>query len=310
MIQAESARRSTRWQPLLFLVICLSVFYLATGLAKAAQQAITMTPTSVSPVINPGSSQHGSFKVINQGKTAFKFITYAAPYRVSGEDYTPEFTVLPTAPNITGWFNFSAPGGTVEPNQAVTIGYTITIPENVQPGGYYAAAFAETQYPKAANSIVLNERVGELFYIQVAGPVVKKGEMLTWKSGFFQKPPLTSVIRLQNSGSIHFPSTIKLTVKDILGHTKYQLTTQKELLPQTIRRVTIPWDKTPSIGLFKVSGDVTFLNQHQKLSTKWVLVMSNTARLIVLIILVPLILLLAARYFYIPRRRAKTNHRR
>jgi len=275
------------------------------GVAYAAPQDITMTPTSVSPVINPGSVYHGSFQVIDQGKTGYKFLAYATPYRVNGEDYTPDFTVLPTAPNISSWLNFSAPGGNINPGQMITINYTVSVPENTQPGGYYAAAFAETQYPKVANSVTLNERVGELFYIEVAGPVVKKGELLTWQSNFLQKPPLTATMRLQDSGSINYPATIQLNVRDILGHSKYSLYTAKELLPQTIRKVVVPWNKTPSIGLFKVTGSVSFLNQHKTLPTKWVLVMSSTVRLIIISTLVLVILLVVVFPKYLSRRRTR-----
>lgn len=285
--------------------ILLTVCFAAPSLAFAAQQDITLTPTTTSPIIDPGSVYHGSFQVVNQGKTGYKFLVYSTPYRVNGEDYTPEFTVLPTAPNISSWLNFSEPGGTINPDQTVTINYTISVPENTQPGGYYAAAFAETQFPQVANSITLNERVGELFYIEVAGPVAKKGELLTWQSNFLQKPPLTSTIRLQDSGSINFPATIRVNVRDILGQTKFSLYTVKELLPQTIRKITIPWNKTPSIGLFRVSGSVSYLNQTNQLPTKWVLVISPTIRLILVIVVVVALLLVAVQFLYHRRKRTK-----
>jgi hypothetical protein len=274
----------------LAVVVFLAGFWFSAGIARAAPQDITMTPTSVSPVINPGSVYHGSFQVINQGQTGYNFIVYATPYRVNGEAYTPVFTVLPSAPDIASWLNFSIPGGHINPSQSLNVNYTVTVPENVQPGGYYAAAFAETQYPKNAAGITLNEQVGELFYIEVAGPVVKTGKLLTWSSSFFQKPPLTSTIRLEDNGSINFPATIHLQVKDILGHTKYSLLTTKQLLPQTIRRITMPWSGTPSIGLFKVTGTVSFLNHSQTLPTKWVLVMSSKVRWAVLAVVILIIL--------------------
>ncbi|MGH7234540.1 MAG: hypothetical protein ACREF7_03815, partial [Candidatus Saccharimonadales bacterium] len=239
------------------------------------------------------------------GKTGYKFLVFSTPYRVNGEDYTPDFTVLPTAPNISSWLNFSSPGGSISPGQTMTISYTISVPENTQPGGYYAAAFAETQFPKVANSITLNERVGELFYIEVAGPVVKSGKLLTWQSSFLQSPPLTSTLRLQDSGSINFPATIQYKVEDILDNTKYSLYTVKELLPQTIRRVTMPWTKTPSIGLFKVGGTVSFLNQHTTLPTRWVLIMSSTARIVIVSVLIVVVLLVAL----YPKFRAKWRAR-
>ena len=278
---------------LLFIaVFAIFLFIVSVNKALAAPQDITMTPTTASPVVNPGSEYKGSFQVINQGKSGYKFLVYATPYRVSGEDYNPEFTVLPSAPNISSWLNFSSPGGYINPGQTATIHYTISVPENTQPGGYYAAAFAETQFPKVGNSITLNERVGELFYIQVAGPVAKKGELITWQSNFLQKPPLTSTIRIKDDGNIHFPADIHYNIQDIFGNNKYSLHTVKELLPQTIRRITIPWTKTPSFGLFKVNGTVSFLGQTHNLPTHWILVMSNTVRLTVLIIVIILVLVI------------------
>jgi hypothetical protein len=300
---------SAYWVRFVAALVFLASVCIVPATAYAASQDITMTPTSVSPIINPGAIYNGAFQVIDQGKTGYKFLVFATPYRVNGEDYTPEFTILPTAPNISSWLNFSAPGGDINPGQSITIKYTISVPENTQPGGYYAAAFAETQFPQVANSITLNERVGELFYIQVAGPVVKEGKLLTWQSNFLQKPPLTSTIRLQDSGSINYPATIQFKVEDILGHTKYSLYTIKELLPQTIRLVTMPWDKTPSIGLFKVTGTVSFLNQHKTLPTKWVLVMSSMVRLIVISTLV-IVILLAVFYPKHQLRRRKKRFKR
>ena len=287
-------------------LIFLSAFGLAPAVAHAIPQVITITPTSVSPVIDPGGTYKGSFQVLDQGSSSYKFLAYPTPYRVSGEDYTPEFTFLPTAPDAGSWLNFSVPGGYIKPGQSVTINYTISVPQNTLPGGYYAAAFAETQIAAKTNGVTLNERVGELFYIQVAGPVVKKGSLLSWSSGILQKPPLTSALRIQDNGSIHFPTQITYVIKDIFGHPKYTLNTDKELLPQTIRRITLPWNKSPSIGLFKVTGTVKFLGQEKTMPTKWVLVMSSAVRLITLaLMLIVLVFLVVIRPRYLSKRRAK-----
>jgi hypothetical protein len=298
-------KRSYGWPVLAGLLFC-AVLALIPGIARALPQDITMTPTSTDAVINPGDTYHGSFQILNQGQTSYTFHVYATPYHVSGEAYTPEFTILPTAPNVTSWFNFSQAEGRISPGQSVTIDYTIILPKTTPPGGYYAAAFAETQYPKSTktSSITLNARVGEIFYIQAAGPVAKKGELLTWQSNMFQQPPLTSTVRLQNDGGVHYKADIRYNIRDIFGHLKYRLHTSKEVLPQTIRRVSIPWNKTPTIGLFKVDGTVDFLGQHKVLPAKWVLVMSSTA-IIISIAVIVLIIALPTLY-----RRRKTKKSR
>jgi len=276
-------------------VVVLASVLAARGSAGAAPQVITMTPTSLDRVIQPGGSYNGSFRILNQGQSSYVFHVYAAPYSVKGEDYTPDFIPLPGKPDVASWFTFSAKTIHINPGQTVTVNYTVNMPKNTPPGGYYAAAFAETKLPPKPNSVVLNERVGELFYLQAAGPVAHKGKVLTWQSGLFQAPPLTSALRLENDGGAHYPATVNYQVQDIFGHNKYKLKTVKEVLPQTIRRLTIPWKATPAIGIFKVKGTVSFLNQKQTLPTKWVLVMSTTIRIILLIIIGLIILFVVFR---------------
>jgi hypothetical protein len=273
-------------------------FSFGVSTVYAAPQDITLSPTSVSQVIKPGATYNGSFQVIDQGQTGYNFQIYGTPYHVSGENYTPDFTPIPNAPNVISWFKFSISSSHINPGQSIKVNYTISLPKDTLPGAYFAVAFAQTNYPKVPNTITLNERVGTIFYLQAAGPVVQKGELLTWQSGIFQESPITSIIRLEDSGALNYPATIQVNVKDIFGQSKYSLHTIKQVLPQTIRRVTISWDKAPSLGIFKVSGSVNFLNHTHTLSTKWVLVMSRTVRIYLIAIVVILILILVARIIY------------
>lgn len=266
--------------------ILLTSLVVNTHSVQALSQSITITPTSSSPVINPGESSKGTFQVVNQGESQYPYSVYATQYRVSGQDYTPDFTNLPDTSSVDKWFDISSSGGTIEPGKSATIGYTISVPANTAPGGYYAAIFAQSNFTKpASGGISLNQRVGEIFYIQVAGPVVEKGRVTSWVSKFFQKPPISAGVSLENSGGLHYPAGIEIFIKDIFGHSKYTIRTTKEVLPQTIRKVPFSWDKSPSIGLFKISGRVTIYDKDYQLQTRWVLVMSQTVRLIMISVL-------------------------
>ena len=293
--------------PLFASLTVLATLVFSGGVAHAAPQAITMTPTSASPVITPGTVYSGSFQVINQGESSYAFTVYAAPYHVSGEDYTPDFTALPNTTSVDKWFTLSSSGGHINAGQTATINYSISVPKNTVPGGYYATLFAQTQYPKTANSITLNERVGEIFYLQAAGPVTQAGKVVSWGAGVFQKPPLSAAVRLENNGGVHYPATIRVNVRDIFGRSKYGLYTVKEILPQTIRRSVITWNKAPAIGIFKVTGSVNFLNKTVPLSTQWVLVMSQSVRTGLLVVVVLVILFAAARFIYRRRQTKKAS---
>ncbi len=283
----------------------LSVFYFGIQVVSAAPEVLTISPTSIRPDINPGSVKTGSFEAINQGQQGYNVIIYAAPYSVKSENYTPDFLPIPGAPSVASWLHFSQTSATIQPNQTLTIDYTLTVPANTPAGGYYAVAFVETQAPKNVTGVIVNEQVGEIFYIQVAGPVVQSGKVLSWSSPFLQKPPLTYSLRLENSGGLHYFSNISIIVKDIFNSPKFTLNTQKVVLPQTIRQISDNWTKTPSLGFFKVTGTVTILGHNHKLPTKYVLVMSQTVRYIFVIIGILLVLAVIARLLFSRKRRKK-----
>jgi hypothetical protein len=285
----------------------ISVFIIINKPASALTQDLTVSPTAFYLDIKPGGQYSGSFNIINQGDKSYDFKTYVDPYSVTGEDYTPDFNVISTGPNASNWVTLSTNQSKIVPSQIIKISYTIHIPTNVLAGGYYAVAFAETNNPAATEGVTINERVGALFYIEVAGNVVNKGSVLTWQSKFLQKPPLTSEFRIQDSGSVHFVANFQYKISDIFGGAKYVVNGQKTLLPQTIRRFTFIWPKTPSIGLFKISGSISYLNHTYKLGTKYVLVLSNSARIYTLIIII--ILIMALITYRVIKHKKKKVHR-
>lgn len=165
--------------------LAAAVFVLASLLipaaapALAAEESLTITPTTVNRVVQPGSLNTGSFQLLNQGKTGYTFTIYPEPYRVDGEDYTPDFTLLPGTTKVSDWFQFSVLNGYIAPGQAINVDYTIVVPRGIAPGGYYAVAFAQTQpqVAPATSNIVINERVGEIFICRSPGRWRKRAKL-------------------------------------------------------------------------------------------------------------------------------------
>jgi hypothetical protein len=297
--------KKTAFYPVVAVFLLASIWFGLKSSASAADETLTLTPSTVKPVIKPGATATGSFQIINQGQGDYPLHVYAAPYSVHNEAYTPDFSPVPGQPDVASWLHFSTAESTVQPGQTLTVNYTLAVPTGTAPGGYYAVAFAQTQTSQAKQGVVVNERVGEIFYIQVAGPVKQSGKVLSWASPFLQKPPLTANLRLENDGGLDYSSNLHLVVRDLFGHAKYTLNTQKEVLPRTIRRIPDVWTKTPSLGLFKVNGTATILGKTHKLPTKYVLVVSQTIRKVFLVIIIVLIALGVGRF--IMRRRAKKH---
>lgn len=271
-------------------VTVLSMVSPALAAQTASVQSITISPTSTTPTVDPGSSKAGSVKVLNGGTDPITADLSVTPYRVTGEDYDQSFTALPGAPNVTDWIKLAKTSTEIAGNSQQDIDYTINVPAGTQAGGYYAVVFAQTKAaPAPKTGVVVNQRVGTIFYITVSGDVKTEGHVLTWKTAGLQKPPLSAALRVSNTGNNHFPVKLTATVKDIFGRTKYTQETTKEVLPQTIRNIGISWAGTPPVGIVKVGGTIEYLGQTQTLPSHYVLVASTTVRLAALLFVVAVI---------------------
>jgi hypothetical protein len=167
------------------------------------------------------------------------------------------------------------------PGKSESISYSINVPANTPAGGYYAAIFAQSNansLQKSGSQIQASYRVGELFYIDVAGKVVNSGKIASWSASFLQSNQLKATLRIEDSGALHFLSSDHIEFKSIWGSDNYNANLTRFVLPQTIRKVDVSWAKPPAFGLYRISGTATTIGT-QKLSNHYVLVVSTSIRI-------------------------------
>lgn len=246
----------------------------------AASGGLTISPTSVDVTVAPGGTYKGEMLVMNQGQLDVGYNVYATPYSVTGEEYKPYFSPIPGAVDITKWFSFDKNGNdSLKIGNQESIPYTITVPKNTGAGGYYATIFAETA-DKGSAGVITKKRVGMIIYLRVSGSVKEAGSIDSWSVGWIQQAPLTADVKIANSGSVHFKANVHVTVSDLFGSQKFSYQREPEILPQKLRDVPISWENGASYGLFKVSGEVTYLNKTEQLPTRYVFVANTFMRLL------------------------------
>ncbi|HSD56442.1 MAG TPA: hypothetical protein VLA92_04805 [Candidatus Saccharimonadales bacterium] len=265
--------------------VCLSLAGINSKTASALSGGLTISPTSIDKQIAPGGSYKGEVLVINQGDDSFAYKMYASPYSVSGEEYKPYFTPVKGAVDVTKWITFDSNGSTIKPGSQNTIPVTISIPKGIGAGSYYAALFAETE-DKGASGVITRKRVGTVVYIRVTGNATEKGGVDSWNVPFMQQDPFKAALKLDNTGSVHYQASVKVTVSDLFGNPKYIYERQPKVLPQKVRSLPIAWDKGAKFGLFKVTGEVNYFNNTESLPTKYVFIASPIYRFITAGILV------------------------
>jgi hypothetical protein len=113
---------------------------------------------------------------------------------------------------------------TVQPNTAVIVPFTITVPKNARPGDHSAGIVAAyTQGGNGKKSVTLEQRVGSRIYVRVAGPLRPElstsGEVLTFHGGKnpFGGGGATVGFDLKDSGNTRVSAVPRFTVTGPFG---------------------------------------------------------------------------------------------
>ena len=239
--------------------------------AAAGGQSITMTPPSTQLTIDPGSSSTSSFKVINNGNDSYAVNTSVSPYSVTGEAYDPGFTQLPGTTDVASWVHVSATHTTAQAHKTLEIPYTVTVPAATAPGGYYAVIFAETAPldPSAASGVIPHNRVGDILYITVSGPVTNSGTTTVTPLSHIQVGnQIPMEILVANTGGVHFLSTAVFGVQGSDGKEVYKGTFDRYVLPNTKRLISTSWTPSAPIGFYKVTATATVAGKPTSITTQ------------------------------------------
>lgn len=248
--------------------------------ADAPSQAITLSPASTEITVDPGATALKTLDVINSGSETFKVALSSAPYHVSGVAYDPQFTQIPGTVDASEWVHLSTTDATVSGYKVLTITYTVQVPKNTAPGGYYAVVFAETSTDDVKTGVVSHNRVGNILYITVNGSIKDggslKGDALPLVH-FLGSIPIGTTI--SNSGGTHFITKAEYSVTSFNGNKVFTSSNERYVLPQTEREISAPWTPQSMIGIFTVhrsatiNGKVTTLpDQKIYVVNPWVLI--------------------------------------
>ncbi len=232
---------------------------------QAQTQAITLSPASTDVKVDPGGTFSKSVDVINSGPNALNANLYVDPYYVSGENYDPRFTQLPGTVDASKWVKLSLTKSVVKGYKVLTVPYTIQVPKNTVPGGYYAVIFAETSNDNATG-VVPRSRVGDILYITVNGTIKSGGDIVANQLPsivFGGSVPIGA--KISNNGGAHFVTTATYSVTDISGKEVFKASLERYVLPQTERNVSTPWSPQSLFGLYTVHRSATIAGTSKSL---------------------------------------------
>jgi hypothetical protein len=261
---------------------------LASPATAAAEplQGITASPFSQDITLAAGGKYSGSIEISNPGNTEYDFTVSSAPYSVVGEDYAQQFSARPDLVDASKWFTFPVAKYHLKPGQQVPVQFNVQAPADIAGGGYYAVIFAQAG-ALPGPGVRGQKRVGVITNMTVGGNIRREGRLAGFSVPLLQTDsPLRADVRVQDTGNVHFESTVDVSAKDLFGNVKWQQQAVHTIMPQTTRKISLQWTKSPSFGLFHVTGTIKYLDRTEKLPSRWTLMLSANAFLIIIAVLV------------------------
>ena len=238
------------------------------------ENAFTLLPMSQNFTLDPGGTYTGSITIVNpvNSTSDFSYSVSVSPYNVIGEDYQADISNVSTFSEIANWITISEPTGTIAPNEAREVEFTINVPDDAYAGGQYATIMVTSDPQKQdSENVSVNNifALASIIYANVSGEVTHEGSIIENNvPEFSTTTPVSVSALLDNHGNIHETAIVALNVtNNITGEKIFPADEDQNnhfseiIMPDTTRYVTRQIDNLPVLGIVKVEQTIYYNNE-------------------------------------------------
>jgi len=232
----------------LFLLIVCIVFL---GIADSVS-AVVIAPTVFDQIkIEPGLTQVEQILIYNDSPTEKVFSLSPINFVSENEDGVPKFT--DSENGLASWISPIENSIVLEPDEEAEFNFEISVPESVEPGGYYAAVFVTEQNIGQEEGVGVTSNVGSLLLVEVVGEIMEAASLVEFEvmNSFTNRLPIEFYTRIENSGTVHFKPSGFIKIKNIFDVEVASIPVnpvEGNVLPNTTRRLETFWIKDLDIN--------------------------------------------------------------
>jgi hypothetical protein len=235
---------------------------LGMGMVQNAY-ALTVSPAKIEITADPGQAVIGEIELFNEQDEVKTFFVSYENFESRGDTGAPYFTG--SEGGLATWIT-TVPEVTLAPGERVQIPYTISIPENTRPGGYFSAIFWGSQPLEGAGGgeVAIGGKVGVLILLRVSGDVDESAGLASFgalqNKRFFSMLPVSLEYNFNNTGGDRVVPLGEVTIKNMFRMTSATfLANENEgsVLPNSTRRFELVWgekhEEGSRVGFFEAA---------------------------------------------------------
>lgn len=213
----------------LALIIIGSFTFIPVNAAKEEEAGIKITPSVVDELVEPGEEFSKEITIVNQADKETTLYAYLRDFKAADETGKVEL-LLPGSEEgayISSWISVSADGITFAPGEEKRVPFSIKIPKETGPGGYYGSIVFSTQAPKLKAGegekgavIGIIQQAASLILLQIKGKADEQAmvrEFKTDKNWYATPINANFITRVENLGNVHLKPAGVIEIKNMFG---------------------------------------------------------------------------------------------
>lgn len=255
----------------LFVIGLAALFSFNLAPSASAQQSeigIRIAPSIIDDLVKPGEVINKELKVTNKSGKELDMYAYLRDFKAADE-YGKADLIIPgteTGNYISSWIEISGEPIKFAPGEEKTIPFTIRIPENTGPGGYYGAVVFGTQAPKTrpgeaekGAAIGVAQQATSLILLQIEGKADERAdirEFKTDKSVYSTPFEVKLLTKVENLGNVHVRPAGTIEIKNMFGKKVAALSVNDDrhnVLPKSSRIFENIWKENFGFGKYEAT---------------------------------------------------------
>jgi hypothetical protein len=213
----------------------------------ASKSLITVSPPVRELELPQGSANSYRMSLTNQSDRTVTLVLRASPFTAAGDTGGVDVADDPL-PNSQNWVVINPSLIILEPNEQTDVTYTIVIPLNAEPGGFYFAitallssdATVGGRPDQVTTGSAVNLNVASLNLVTIEGPITYKAQITKFSTPkiLFEYGPVPFTARILNSSTVHIKPILEVEVNNAWGLESPSLVhiEQQNILPQAQRK--------------------------------------------------------------------------
>lgn len=205
------------WRKVSFAAMIATILAPIMNVLPAA--ALTVSPVVIEHEADPGDEIVGTIKLHNEGSAKETYYPSVQDFVGSDESGTPKFVGVNEGHSLVGWVKFNRADVGIDSGDGELVVYTIKVPADAQPGGYFGGILFSTSPANQQNGVGAVGATGPLLLVRVSGNVTEKASIASFaasqESG--TSLPVDFKVRVANEGTVHVKPSGVIRVTNMFG---------------------------------------------------------------------------------------------